>query len=441
MSVWSSVASIFLPQMRPPKIRSPYEDDPERARKERPLPTTTTTRWLQSDVEDARRMADNGDLALAARLARSVRTDGTIGGLLGTRTGGLMRLPKMFRGTPEVVAALDKSPEDDIGLFDRIFAPKELARFIADGIVLGVAIGELVWLPHLRHPVFVRLDPEFLRYRWAEDRWYYRSIAGELPITPGDGRWILHTPGGYQAPWQNAMWESLSRSFIAKDHAFNFRENYSSKLAHPARAAYAPAGATEPQRRGFLRRVIAWGINTVFELPPGWEVKLIESNGKGYEVFAQTIETSDRESMIALAGQIVTTTGGVGFANADIHATIRGDIIQDDGDGAAATINEQGLRPVVNLLFGGAARGSVAWDSRPPADRKAEADAMSACAKAIEDMNKQLAPHGLCVDVREMTTRYKVPVVAIQVPAQVPANDTAPPPAAQPSPPALQEAA
>lgn len=413
MSLWGSFTSYFIPRARSPQLRSRFEGDPERARKERPLPTYTNTRWYQADVENAIHAADAGDIQQAARLARSCRRDGTIGGLLSTRTGGLMRLPKRFRGTPNVVAALENHEEIGVGIFEQAFSPKELSLFLGDGILLGVAVGEMLWLPGRELPVFVRLDPEFLRYRWSEDRWYYMSEAGPLPITPGDGRWLLHTPGGYQQPWANGSWANLGRSYIAKDHAFHYRENYSGKLANPARVAVAPQGATEAQKQSWFQKVMAWGVNTVFGMAPGYDVKLLESNGRGYEIFQQTIETADREFMISIAGQIVTVTGGAGFANADIHATIRSDIVQDDADGLAYTINSQGLACIVNRRYGGDASGSVQWDTRPPADLKAEAEAMTACATAVEQTNRVFAPYGMKVDAREMATRFKVPVIAL----------------------------
>lgn len=408
-SIWNAVSSIFLPPYRANPAPSAFASDPEAIRKERPLPTYTVNRWFQKDIEDATRAADSGFLALSARLARSLRRDGVLGGILSTRTSGLARLPKQFRGTTHVCEALDN--RDEMGLFDRIFSPKELSLFAGDGIVLGVALGELVPLPDRPAPVFVRLDPEFLRYQWGDDRWYFDSTGGPIPITPGDGRFILHTPGGFQAPWNNALWAALSRSFIAKDHAFNHRENYSGKLANPARAAFAPLGATESERKGFLRRVIQWGINTTFELPPGWDVKLIESNGRGYEVFQETIDSSDKEFMIALAGQIVTITGGAGFANADIHATIRSDLIQDDGDGLAATLNSQAMPHIVARMFGGGAKASVKWDTKPPGNLNSEATAITAMATAIDAANRALAPYDMKVDARELTTRFQVPVL------------------------------
>lgn len=379
----------------------------EQARYERPLPPRSQTRWLQSGVEAAVISADTGDLSGAARLATSLRRDATFAGLLSTRAGGLTRLPKVFRGAPEVVADLES--RDDVGLFDRVHPAKELELLDADGIVLGVGVGEYIYVDGCDEPTFVRLDPEFLRYRWAEDRWYYLSNAGQLPINPGDGRWVLHTPGGYLNPWRSGLWPSLGRAYVAKEHAYLYRENYSGKLANPARVAINPQGAPDTQRQGFLERVIAWGLNTVFSLPPGWDIKLIESSGRGYEVFTETIEGADREFMIGLSGQIVTVTGGAGFANADIHATIRSDLIQGDGQGLAATINKQGLRPLINRLYGSKARGAVAWDTRPPVDLTAEATAISAAAKAITDANTALEPYGLRVDAIEMTTRFKIP--------------------------------
>ena len=403
------MASIFLPQYRVAPVPSAFANDPEHVRKERPLPVRTVTRWYQKDIEDASLAADAGFLALAARLTRSLRRDGTLGGILGTRTSGLIRLPRQLRGTESVIRAFEDH-EAGPGLFQRIFNPDELSLFQGDKLTLGVGLGELVPLPDRIEPVFVRLDPEYLRYQWGDDAWYYDTVGGPERIVPGDGRWVLHT-AGYQNPWQNGLWPALARSFIAKDHAFNYRENYSGKLANPARAAVSPQGATEGQRRGFLQRLIAWGINTAFELPPGWDVKLIELKGEGYQVFQHTIDACDKEFMIFLAGQIVTITGGAGFANADIHATIRSDLIQGDGDSLAATLNDQALRPVVNKLFGGGARLSVAWDTKPPGDLTAEATAISAASNAIESANRALAPYNLRVDAREICTRARIPVI------------------------------
>lgn len=412
-SVLRRLAGIFLPQFRSMTPRSLFEGVEDQVRYERPMMPRSQTRWLQSGVESAIIAADSGDLSQAARLASSLRRDATFAGLLSTRAGGLTRLPKVFRGAPEVVADLDM--RDAVGLFDRVHSAKELELLDADGIVLGVGVGEYVYLDGCDEPTFVRLDPEFLRYVWAEDRWYYLSTAGRLLIEPGDGRWVLHTPGGYLQPWRAGLWPSLGRAFVAKEHAYLYRENYSGKLANPARVAVNPQGSTDEQNEGFFKRVMAWGLNTVFGLPPGWDVRLIESNGRGYEVFSQTIDSADKEFMVGIAGQIVTVTGGAGFANADIHATIRSDLIQGDAQGLAATFNQQGLRPLVNRLYGCKAQGTVAWDTRPPIDLKAEADAITAAAGAITAANQALAPYGLRVDATEMATRFKIPTFPIEI--------------------------
>lgn len=410
------LAGIFIPQAPAPRMISLFDGWGDQARRERPLPVHTKTRWMHSNVESARKMADGGDLSEAARLATALRGDATYAGLLSTRCGGLTRLPKVFRGSPQVVADLDT--RDSVGLFDRVHSEKELELLDADGVTLGVGVGEYLYddFEDLRcEPVFVRLEPEFLRYRWTDDQWYYQSTAGLLPITPGDGRWVLHTPGGYLNPWRGGLWPSLGRAFVAKEHAYLYRENYGGKLANPARVAYNPSGSSDEEKFGLLQKLMAWGMNTVFGLPPGWEIKLIESNGRGYEVFKQTIESADREFMIGIAGQIVTVDGGAGFANADIHATIRSDLIQGDARGLAATINRQGLRPLINRMYGSKARATVGWDTRPPADLAAEANAITAAAGAITAANAALEPYGLRVDATEMATRFKIPTFPIEI--------------------------
>lgn len=394
----------------------------------RPPPPTTVTRWYLADLEKAIHEADAGDLSRAAQLCKALLRDGVLRGVLSTRTGGLVRLPRRFSGDPSIVSRL-AGRQGQRGIFELMFPAAELALLAADGILLGVGVAELLPVEGLPFPVLRRLDPEWLRYRWDEDAWYYHSITGPERITPGDGRWILHRPGGESQPWLHGLWPSLGRAYIAKEHALLYRDNYSAKLANAARAAVAPIGATEQQRRGFVEKLIAWGLNTVFELPIGWDVKLIESNGRGFEVFKDTIGNSNDEFIIAIAGQLVTTSGGVGFANADVHKSIRADLIQGDGEGLSHTLNTQGLPPYINEHHGADALEAgvaVEWDTRPPPDLKAEAESISSAAKAIEDANRALAPYGKRVDERQIAVRFGIPIAGdmdgdAQPDAEVPA--------------------
>lgn len=373
------------------------------------------TRWYLADLESAIYAANVGQISAAALLMDAAGADGVLSGVMSTRTGGLVRLPKRFRGRPEIIAALEIGHQTSRSVFDEMFPATELALLAGDGIKLGVGVGELVPVEGRDYPVFVRLDPQFLWYVWSENRWYFRSVAGLIPITPGDGRWILHMPGGRMSPWKGGLWRALGQAYIRKSHALMHRDNWEAKLANPARVAVAPAGATEEARKGFFARLMAWGVNTVFSLTPGWDVKLIESNGRGYESFTATIAEQNNEYVIAVAGQTVTTDGGVGFANADIHKSIRADLIKETADGLAYTINTQGLPAWIIDRFGEGALEdgcSVEWDVTPAADRAKDGTALVQFAQAVSLMTTALAPYGITLDAQAMAIRFGVPLAA-----------------------------
>lgn len=399
-----------LPTLDSPEV----EEQRRRMGGQLSLPTTSQTRWYLADLEMAELRADAGDMGPAARLMTAARKDGIMSGVLSTRTEGLVRLPRKFRGDADVVAALELGHDRVISVFDEMCPATELAHFAADGCMLGVAIGELVPVAGRDYPVFVRHSPEFLFYRWVENRWYFKSIAGLLPITPGDGRWVLHLSGGRMAPWQHGLWRSLGRAYIRKEHAAMHKDNWEAKLANPARVAVAPQGAAEQQAEAWFRSVMAWGINTVFGMRPGYDVKLIESNGRGWDSFNKTIADQNTEMTIAIAGQTVTTDGGAGFQNSDIHKTIRADLIKATADQLAFTINTQIIPPFIALRFGAEnvvpKATVVEWDVTPPKDRNSEATSLVTVASAVKVLTEALQPYGVQLDVTAITSRFSVPI-------------------------------
>lgn len=377
-----------------------------------PLPQSQT-RWLEQDLEAAEHQADQGMLGQAARLMRAARKDGTMSGVLSTRTAGLVRLPKRFRGDPRIVQELEVGHDSVRSVFDEMCPPSELSALAADGILLGVGVGELVPVEGRDYPVLVRLDPEWLVYRRNENRWYYNSIIGILPITPGDGRWVLHTPGGRQDPWNNGLWKAIGRAYVDKDHARMYMASWSSKLANPARIATAPVGADPDQRTNWFRAVASWGLNTVFSMTPGYDVKLLESNGVGWAAFEATIARSNTDMIVAIAGQVVTTDGGTGFANADIHKSIKADLIKATADDLAYTLNTQAIPPWVITRFGEEAlerSAIVEWDVTPPKDRMAEATAIMSAANALSALTAALQPFHRSVDVDHFALKFGIPI-------------------------------
>lgn len=377
----------------------------------------TRIRWYIADLETAQFQADDGNLLMAAQIYRAMRRDGVLAGLLGTRTGGLVRLPKRFYGDNEIAAEL-QAKNGSRSVFDEMFPSSELALLAADGIALGVGIAELVPVAGRDYPVMVRLDPENLTYRWVENRWYFRSTAGLLPVTPGDGRWILHCPGSRLAPWNVGLWPALGESWINKQHAKLNRSNFSMKLANPARVATTPLGAGEQQKKGFFRKVAAWGINTVFDLPAGWDVKILTVGdaGRSIDVWQKEIDTSDLEFMISLAGQLVSTTGGTGFSNEELPRRIREDLIKNDGDGLAYTVSTQGIPLYIAQRYGADAISSrttvVEWETATPKELESEARTLSLIGPAIQGLVAVLSAADRRLDLDALMQRFGVPLEA-----------------------------
>jgi hypothetical protein len=374
-------------------------------------PPRTRLEWFLEEVDIASEAADMGDMSQAAQLCRAMRRDPVISGLLATKSGGITRLPKKWYGSPKVISALTDT-EGGTPVFDLLCPPTELRKLADDADFLKIAVAELVPVKGRSYPVLERKDPEALVYLWNYNQWCFRSTAGILPIMPGDGRWVLHFAGPRIAPWQDGNWHSLGRSWVRKDSMQHLKQNWAFHLANAARVAVAPQGSTKEQRANWFRQIASWGINSVFHTTPGWDVKLLESNGRGWEGFDTSIEDANKDFMIQLAGQLVSITGGTGFSSEDLYATVRYDLIEEAARPLAHTVSTQVIPWFTYQNHPDEFEQSpgYVYDVKRPDDLSKEASiytALGAGVKALEDAARQ---HGLQIDVAKVFARYGLDV-------------------------------
>lgn len=382
-------------------------------------------RWYPPDIERAQNQASNGDLLLVGQLCESMRLDGVLRGLSDARTS-VANFPRRFYGSHEVIATLDSKNASDRSVYDEMIPSTEARLMIDDGLKAGVSVGEMVPVVGRNFPVLVRRFPQNLFFMQTKNQWYYRSIAGLMPIAPGvpdanGNAWVLHIPGGRLAPWNSGLWNTLGRSYINKTQTLFARQSYVMKHAHPARVAFSALGATEEERKGMLSALIRWALNGAFALPPGWDIKLIESKGEGIKVYDDEINTYNSEMATALCGSAVMLQGTAGFSNMDVFRIVQTDLIRTTAEAWDHTVNTQILPAFIAGRWGVDAltnATSVATDCTPPKDRKVEADTMQSLANAVKALVEALAQaqqagavsEPVTIDLDELLARFGVPV-------------------------------
>jgi hypothetical protein len=384
-------------------------------------------RWYPPDIEKAQKRAQQGDLTMVGQLCESMKLDGVLRGLLDARTS-VVNFPKRFYGSREVVDVLRSKNNSDREVYDEMIPATEARLMVADELLAGVAIGEMVPVKGRNFPVLVRRYPQNLWYFWSRNTWYYRSIAGLIPIHPGvpnadGGWWVLHIGGGRLSPWNNGLWNTLGRSYVNKTQSIFARQSFEMRHAHPARVAFAPLGATEEERKGMLQGLIRWALNAAFALPVGWDVKLVESNGEGIKVYEDSIKWANEEMATALCGSSVMLQGTAGFSNMDVFRVVARDLIRTTSSAWDHTSSTQILPAFIGGRWGVDALANattVETEVAEPKDQKATAETMVALANGVKGLVEAIAAaqvaagvkKPVAVDVGELLASFGIPTVA-----------------------------
>lgn len=365
----------------------------------------------------------------------SLLTDDRIGGALGSRVKGLLGLPFHFepaqgaaRRTPII-----KASESD---WWQSNPESELDQVLRWGIFFGLGPGELVWtedsrtgrmLPKLKfwHPRHLRFDPQ-------TREWFMMTVDGEVPFTPGDGKWLLYAPYGMNRPWAQGAWRACSLWWMLKTYARQDWAGYSEQHGKPIKVGHAPETASKDARKLLAADLNDLGSDTAIALPPGYDMKLVEATANTWLNFKAQIDLADSGMAIAVAGQNLTSkVQGASLAAANVHNSIRLDLINADGESLATTMHDQQWTWWTEFNFGERKLTPwPKWDTTPPTDLKELAGTLNTTGDALKKLQE------LGVDIEPLLERFnltRIPEGQQPAPTPAPTGKTKASLAAKPS--------
>lgn len=364
------------------------------------------TDWAPADLTTAWRMAQSGNLTLAAELVDAMLADDRIQATLGTRVRGLLGLPLVFEPANNREG---KSIATALGGDFWSFAPEEsLYQLISWGLLLGVGLARLDWqegesgrlLPLLEvwHPRNLRYDPQ---------RGAWQIAAREGTLEPRPGAWWLYTPYGPRRPWAGGLWRALAVPWLVKSDAIRYwaRDNEVGALR-----VGSASGPTTPEAREQLARDLAeLGSSTGIALPEGYSLQILSPDGEVWRSKQTAIGWANVALATAILGQNLTSeVQGASFAAARVHDAVRRDLLEADAEGLATSIRGAVLEYWAEFNYGDARLAPwPRWETTPPEDRAQQADTLSKLAQAVATLTQAGAP----VDVSTLLEAYGVPLV------------------------------
>jgi phage gp29-like protein len=341
--------------------------------------------------------------------------DDRLSAVIDTRVQGLLGLPFELQPTEEDDELSKRIVEDIDDWWTEAVPESDLAVLYRWYLLLGVAVGELVWTatksawrPRLRvhHPQYLW---------WDETRGIYvlSTKEGMVDVTPGNGKWVLLTDG--DRGYMNGLVRSLAFPWLVRQFAIRDWGRYSERHGMPIIVAGVPNvefADTKDDLVDELRRI---ATETVIPLPKGakdeasYTLDLLEATDRTWEGFERLITSQNVSMAIRVLGQNLTTEiQGGSYAAAGIHERILGDIIRGDEAKISTQLHDQVMYPIVGFNYGAAALESTPWphwDTTPPEDQAKKAETLAALMPALDAMA------AADIDTRALLERFGLPLL------------------------------
>ena len=286
---------------------------------------------------------------------------------------------------------------------DLVEAPefRQLMKNMVDAFGKGFSVSEIVWTEQdglWRPAAYVWRDPKYFTFDYisrSEVRLAEMASIDGVALPPA--KFVIHKPaiksgipirGGFA--WL-ACWAWIFKQYALKDWV-----SFLDIFGMPIRLGKYHPSATADERRKLLQAVSRIAVDAAAIIPESMVIELLEaksSAGGGGNPFATLGDYLDKQMSKAILGQTMTTDGQAGgLAQAKVHDEVRIDILEDDADEIAVTVNRDLIKWFVKLNFGDNARAPlVRFPVAEPQDIAIQATALA-----------QLVPLGLKVSQQEV---------------------------------------
>ena len=363
-----------------------------------PATPTTTEPLTTATVASVRALLDEHDRGIflrSALLADLLRRDADVFGAL------QQRLIKFQSHATTIVPADDSAPALEAAAdleaeWPLILPDPVQSDLYLDGVMLGFAWGQAVWQrDDARGHLVQRVDSwpgSSVEYQRTERQWYAQTVdRGRIPITPGDGQWLLFAPRSRRAPWLWGAVRPVAEWSLRSGFAANDASKRSEVFGNGIWKASMPLNARETNDgKAFARNIRAIGRNAVIPTPKGtdpgqsYDVELIEAKTDAFRIFEFLMGASGGRIRLAILCQDLTSQNQQVGTNASSKTGegVMDDLIEADARGWSEMATQQVSAPRSKYL--GVPLSRVHVDAEPEVDRKADADAQAAAADAAQ---------------------------------------------------------
>lgn len=357
---------------------------------------------------------DRGVFLRSALVAELVRRDPDLYAALKQRLDGLLGLPLDVEAADESAEA-EAEEEALEALWPTIASRAAQREMMHSAIMLGFAVGQLVWQPGGDGQLLPRLLPwpsSCVTYDEHERCWYAQTAEGRVLITPGSGAWVLYAPASVNRPWTWGAIRCTGESYLRAQNAAGDASKHAEVHGLPVWKAKLPSGSeTSPAGKRFLSSIRNMGRNAVVPLPQGdtaqtsYDLELEAAQTDAYRIYEFLLRFAGGKFRLALLGQDLTSQNNLVGTNAssETGADTLATILRADAETWGECCTQQIVRPYA--VYRGKPVSRVCIDAEPDEDFGAEATALKTAGEAAAAWKAA----GWNVDLAAFAERFGVP--------------------------------